>query len=112
MKYSRTLNLSFAGQEKIILLEVTEPERTDDKQRRCGWSCDGIKPKTSYVYGDDEIGALYYCLNCIGAFFREMEKHGYSIWSRIPGDFGGFTFGMRIEDIEDANNDPENREPK
>jgi hypothetical protein len=112
MKYSRTLNLRFTGEKKLISPEVNEPERTDNKQWRCGLRCDGIHPKTSYVYGEDEIGSLYDCLNCIGTFFREMEKLGYSVWSRLPGDFGGFTFGMRIEDIEEANNDPENREPK
>lgn len=100
MKYKRTVNYVFNGIEQSVLLEVDCPMYDEESGWYCSWKCAQFQSSSKRVYGSDEIGALYYCLNCIGAFFQEMEEHGYVFWQEIRGDRGGFSFGLLYEDLE------------
>lgn len=101
MILNRVLNYRHGDVTQKILLEFEGPLFDEEYGWHCQWKCEKIHPRPLKIPGQDEIGALYYCLTAIGHFISEMQKMGREVWYEDPGDFGGFCYGQhKKEDPE------------
>lgn len=92
MTMERKVTVNEAGVAREGILSIEGPYQTGDLWA-CKWQCDYIHPAPKVVYGSDEISALYYCLNFIGSFIKNMEELGFVVTYEKEGDVGGFDFG-------------------
>lgn len=92
----RTLFITKDGIEKEAVLTMEGPRPDPYAGWACDWKCDIIHPQVKTVHGSDEMSALYFCLNFIGAFIHNMEAFGYKTRYEMDGDCGGFDFGKGV----------------
>jgi hypothetical protein len=93
MTLDRTIRFKGFGKSTDVQLIVDGPYLSDDGKIYFKWSAGILQPSWNLVFGDDEMEALYICLNSIATFMRGMERQGCEVWYREVGDHGGFVFG-------------------
>lgn len=94
MKLERIVQVEYPEDDRI-LTGTTEVIIDDPVQDEDGWCCPWFCPffhdePRRLIFGHDPMEAYYLCLNGIGVFLKEMQKHGVHITWMRKGDNGGF----------------------